>query len=187
MKVQVKPRETDDLAAREATLRTGDTSTCGPYNIEKWRSPQPPNPSASPLKEAKAAYQKAEKAEEKLMEHYAAYQKLYAKRDGLLKASKEADAQAQEKIQELEGEKAELKEKAAQSADEIAQLRAELEKERADQASFAAASAAQEPEQFAARAIPDRETAIRFFHDLFKHEVSAKVVDEIGTFGFESG
>ncbi|VFQ61472.1 unnamed protein product [Cuscuta campestris] len=70
-------------------------------------------------KEAKAAYQKAEKAEEKLMEHCAAYQKLYAKHDELLKASKEADAQAQEKIQELEGEKAELKEKTAQFTDEI--------------------------------------------------------------------
>ncbi|VFQ96734.1 unnamed protein product [Cuscuta campestris] len=33
MKVQVKPRETDDL---EATLRTGDTSTRGPYNVGKW-------------------------------------------------------------------------------------------------------------------------------------------------------
>ncbi|VFQ66016.1 unnamed protein product [Cuscuta campestris] len=54
-------------------------------------------------KGAKAAHQKAEKAEEKLMEHCAAYQKLYAKHDGLLKAPKEADAQAQEKIQELRG------------------------------------------------------------------------------------
>ncbi|VFQ71305.1 unnamed protein product [Cuscuta campestris] len=112
-------------------------------------------------KDAQAAHQKAEKAEEKLMEHCAAFRKLYAKHEGLLKASKEADAQAQEKIQELEGEKAELKEKAAQSAEEIAQLSAELEKEHAERASLAAAWAAQEP--------------------------SAKVIDEIGTFGFESG
>ncbi|VFQ70877.1 unnamed protein product [Cuscuta campestris] len=35
-RVQVKPRETDDLAAWEATLRTGDTSTRGPYNVGKW-------------------------------------------------------------------------------------------------------------------------------------------------------
>ncbi|VFQ67478.1 unnamed protein product [Cuscuta campestris] len=114
-------------------------------------------------KEAKAAHQKAEMAEEKLIEQYAAFRSLYAKHGGLLKASKEADAQAQEKIQELEGEKAELKEKVVQSAKEIAQLKAELEKEHADQASFAAAWTAQEPEQFVARAIPGWETGIRFF------------------------
>ncbi|VFR02647.1 unnamed protein product [Cuscuta campestris] len=45
-------------------------------------------------KDAQAAHQKAEKAEEKLLEHCVAFRKLYAKHVGLLKASKEADAQA---------------------------------------------------------------------------------------------
>ncbi|VFQ85621.1 unnamed protein product [Cuscuta campestris] len=90
--------------------------------------------------EAQVAWLKAEKAEEKLMEQYASFQSLYAKHYGLLKESKETDAQAQEKISDLE-------EKAAQSTDEIAQLRAELEKERADRDSHVAAWA-----------IPDRET-----------------------------
>ncbi|VFQ99386.1 unnamed protein product [Cuscuta campestris] len=45
-------------------------------------------------KEAKAAFEKAAKAEEKLMDHCAVYRQLYAKHDGLLKAAKEADEQA---------------------------------------------------------------------------------------------
>ncbi|VFQ71297.1 unnamed protein product [Cuscuta campestris] len=214
--INVKPRETDDLAAWEATLRIGDTSTRGPYNVGKRgvypgleTDPEPDIvlgeaiPDAIPLyrvqkskapvsvvagsshrgkkkekgpslsfqnrtgggeprslelkvrldeelfqafcadlnehvgrigqewftplvkskdeekarqegmmvacrKEAKAAHEKAEKTKEKLLKHCAAFRKLYAKHEGLLKASKEADAQAQEKIQELEGEKAQL-------------------------------------------------------------------------------
>ncbi|VFR03234.1 unnamed protein product [Cuscuta campestris] len=47
--------------------------------------------------------------------------------------------------------------------------------------------AAQAPDEFAAKALPDRETAIRFFQGLYKHPVSAGIVDEIGTYGFESG
>ncbi|VFQ89729.1 unnamed protein product [Cuscuta campestris] len=82
-------------------------------------------------KEAKAAVEKAKKAEEKLIEHCAAYRKLYAKHDGLLKAAKEADEQAQAKIQQLEAEN-------ARSAEEIARLGDELEKERAERASLAA-------------------------------------------------
>ncbi|VFQ67131.1 unnamed protein product [Cuscuta campestris] len=111
-------------------------------------------------KEAQAAHLKAEKTEEKLLEHCTAFWKLNTKHEGLLKASKEADAQAQEKIRELEGEKAKLEEEAAQSAAEIAELKAKHERERSDQASHAAAWAPQEPEQFASRVIPDRETGI---------------------------
>ncbi|VFQ60941.1 unnamed protein product [Cuscuta campestris] len=201
MKVQVKPRETDDLAAWEAALRIWDTSTRGLYNVGKWGvylglETNPKHeivlgeaiPDAIPLrrvqgskapvsavagsscrgkkkekgppylssilfcfvgrigqewftrlvkskdeekarlegmmvacrKEAKATHEKAEKTEEKLPEHYVAFCKLYAKHEGLLKASKEVDAQAQEKIQELEGEKAKLQKEAARSAQEVA-------------------------------------------------------------------
>ncbi|VFQ70915.1 unnamed protein product [Cuscuta campestris] len=95
-------------------------------------------------------------------------------------AAKEAGAQAQEKIEKLEAEN-------ARSGEEIARLGDELEKERAERATLAAAWATQEPEEFAARALPDQETAIRFFQGLYKHKVSAKVVDDIETFGFESG
>ncbi|VFQ86950.1 unnamed protein product [Cuscuta campestris] len=145
-------------------------------------------------KEAKGAHQKVEKTEEKLLEHSAAFRKLYAKHEGLLNVSKDTDAQAQEKIQELEGEKAQLKEEAAQlteeaarSAQEITHLKAELEREGSERATYAAALAAQEPDQFAAWVIPNREVSIRFFQGLYKHEKSAKVIDEIGTFGYESG
>ncbi|VFR00616.1 unnamed protein product [Cuscuta campestris] len=131
-------------------------------------------------KDAQAAHAKAEKAEEKLVEHCAVYRQLYAKHDGLLKATKEADAQAQEKIQQLEADN-------AQSAEEIARLGDKLAKERAERAALAAAWVTQEPEEFTARALPDRETAIRFFQGLYKHNVSAGIVDEIGTYGFESG
>ncbi|VFQ87638.1 unnamed protein product [Cuscuta campestris] len=75
----------------------------------------------------------------------------------------------------------------ARSAEEIARLGDELAKERAERAALAAAWAVQEPEEFAAQALPDRETAIRFFQGLYKHKVSVRIVDEIGTFGFESG
>ncbi|VFQ98625.1 unnamed protein product [Cuscuta campestris] len=64
-------------------------------------------------KDAQTAHLKAEKAEEKLLEHCAAYRKLYAKHEGLLKAAKEADEQAQEKIQRLEAETAGLQEEVA--------------------------------------------------------------------------
>ncbi|VFQ83934.1 unnamed protein product [Cuscuta campestris] len=131
-------------------------------------------------KEAKATFEKAEKSEEKLVEHCAAYRKLYAKHEGLMKAGKEADEQAQEKIQRLEAEN-------ARSAEEIAQLEDELAKERVERAALAATWATQEPEDFAARALPDRERAIRFFQGLYKHKISAGIVDEIGTFGFDSG
>ncbi|VFQ95488.1 unnamed protein product [Cuscuta campestris] len=131
-------------------------------------------------KEAKAAFEKAAKAEEKLMDHCAVYRQLYAKHDGLLKAAKEADEQAQAKIQQLEAEN-------ARSAEEIARLGDELEKERSERAPLAAAWAVQAPEEFAAQALPERETAIRFFQGLYKHEVSAGIIDEIGTYGFESG
>ncbi|VFR02847.1 unnamed protein product [Cuscuta campestris] len=131
-------------------------------------------------KEAKAAFEKAAKAEEKLMDHCAVYRQLYAKHDGLLKAAKEVDEQAQAKIQQLEAEN-------ARSAEEIARLGDELEKERSERAPLAAAWAVQAPEEFAAQALPERETAIRFFQGLYKHEVSAGIIDEIGTYGFESG
>ncbi|VFQ73358.1 unnamed protein product [Cuscuta campestris] len=131
-------------------------------------------------KEAKAAFEKAAKAEEKLMDHCAVYRQLYAKHDDLLKAAKEADEQAQAKIQQLEAEN-------ARSAEEIARLGDELEKEHSERAPLAAAWAVQAPEEFAAQALPDRETAIHFFQGLYKHEVSARIIDEIGTFGFESG
>ncbi|VFQ62954.1 unnamed protein product [Cuscuta campestris] len=101
-------------------------------------------------------------------------------------ASKEANSQDQEKIQELKGEKAQLKEEAARCAEEVARLKAELEQERSGRFGYAAVWAAQDPEQFAAQASPDREAAIRLFQGLYKHEVSANVIDEIGTFGFES-
>ncbi|VFQ71488.1 unnamed protein product [Cuscuta campestris] len=131
-------------------------------------------------KEAKAAFEKAAKAEEKLIDHCAVYRQLYAKHDGLLKAAKEADEQAQTKIQQLEAEN-------ARSAEEIAQLGDELEKERSERAPLAAAWAVQAPEEFAAQALLERETTIRFFQGLYKHEVSAGIIDEIGTYGFESG
>ncbi|VFQ72563.1 unnamed protein product [Cuscuta campestris] len=131
-------------------------------------------------KEAKAAFEKAAKAEEKLMDHCAVYRQLYAKHDGLLKAAKEADEQAQAKIQQLEAEN-------ARSAEEIARLGDELEKERSERAPLAAAWAVQAPEEFTAQALPERGTAIRFFQGLYKHEVSAGIIDEIGTYGFESG
>ncbi|VFQ73395.1 unnamed protein product [Cuscuta campestris] len=128
-------------------------------------------------KEAKAAFEKAAKAEEKLMDHCAVYRQLYVKHDDLLKAAKEADEQAHAKIQQLEAEN-------ARSAEEIARLGDELEKERSERAPLAAAWAVQAPEEFAAQALPERETAIRFFHGLYKHEVSAGIIDEIGTYGF---
>ncbi|VFQ91323.1 unnamed protein product [Cuscuta campestris] len=134
-------------------------------------------------KEAKTAHEKAEK---KLVEHCAVYLQLYAKHEGLLKAAKEVDVQAQEKIQRLEAEKAALQKEASRSAEEIARLGDKLEKERAERASLAAAWAIQEPEQFASRAIADRDAAIRLVQGLYKHEPSPKVVDEIATFGFES-
>ncbi|VFQ60918.1 unnamed protein product [Cuscuta campestris] len=99
-------------------------------------------------KDAQAAHAKAEKVEEKLVEHYAVYRQLYAKHEGLLKAAKEADTQAQEKIEKLEAD-------SARSAEEIARLRDELAKERAERAALAAAWATQEPEEFAALALPD--------------------------------
>ncbi|VFQ78880.1 unnamed protein product [Cuscuta campestris] len=37
-----------------------------------------------------------------------------------------------------------------------------------------------------AKALPDQETDIRFFKGLYKHEVSQGIIDDIGTFGFES-
>ncbi|VFQ76639.1 unnamed protein product [Cuscuta campestris] len=145
-------------------------------------------------KEAQAARAKAEKIEAKWTEHCTIYRQLDAKHDGLLKAAKEADEQAQARIQQLEAENAWAAEEVqklgaenARSADEIAQLGDELAKERAERAALAAAWAVQEPEEFAAQALPDRETAIRFFQGLYKHKVSAGIVDEIGTFGFESG
>ncbi|VFQ58838.1 unnamed protein product [Cuscuta campestris] len=131
-------------------------------------------------KEAQAARAKAEKIEAKWTEHCAVYRQLYAKHDGLLKAAKEADEQAQAKINQLEAEN-------AQSAEEIARLEDELQKEQSERAALAAAWATQTPEEFAAKALPDRETAIRFFQGLYKYEVSAGIVDEIGTYGFESG
>ncbi|VFQ83701.1 unnamed protein product [Cuscuta campestris] len=70
-------------------------------------------------KEAQAARAKAEKIEAKWTEHCAVYRQLYAKHDGLLKAAKEADEQAQAKIQLLEAEN-------ARSAEEIAWLGDEL-------------------------------------------------------------
>ncbi|VFQ77090.1 unnamed protein product [Cuscuta campestris] len=130
-------------------------------------------------KDAQAAHAQAEKVEAKWLEHCTVYRQLYAKHDSLLKAAKEADEQAQVKIQHLEAEN-------AWSAEEIARLEDELQKERSERALLAAAWAVQAPEEFAARALPDRETAIRFFQCLYKYEVSAGIVDEIGTFGFES-
>ncbi|VFQ92170.1 unnamed protein product [Cuscuta campestris] len=53
-------------------------------------------------KDAQAARAQAEKIEAKWTEHCAIYRQLYAKHDGLLKAAKEAEDQAQEKIQQLE-------------------------------------------------------------------------------------
>ncbi|VFQ64158.1 unnamed protein product [Cuscuta campestris] len=131
-------------------------------------------------KEAQAARAKAEKIEAKWTEHCAVYRQLYAKHDGLLKAAKEADEQAQAKIQQLEAEN-------ARSAEEIARLGDELQKEQSERAALAVAWATQALEEFAAKALPDRETAIRFFQGLYKYEVSAGIVGEIGTYGFESG
>ncbi|VFQ93702.1 unnamed protein product [Cuscuta campestris] len=145
-------------------------------------------------KEAQAARVKAEKIEAKCTEHCLVYRELYAKHDGLLKAAKEADAQAQAKIQQLEAENTRaieenqrLGDENARSAEEIARLGDELAKEQSERAAVAAAWATQAPEEFAAKALPDRETAIRFFQGLYKYEVSAGIVNEIGTYGFESG
>ncbi|VFQ66189.1 unnamed protein product [Cuscuta campestris] len=131
-------------------------------------------------KDAQAARAQAEKTEAKWLEHCTFYRQLYAKHDGLLKAAKEADEQAQAKIQYLEAEN-------VRSAEEIARLGDELQKEQSERAAVAAVWAAQAPEEFAAKALPDGETAIRFFQGLYKHQVSAGIVDEIGTYGFESG
>ncbi|VFQ83906.1 unnamed protein product [Cuscuta campestris] len=131
-------------------------------------------------KEAQAARAKADKIEAKWTEHWVIYRQLYAKHDGLLKAAKEADEQAQAKIQQLEAEN-------ARSAEKIARLEDELQREQSERSAVAAAWAAQAPEEFAAKALPDRETAIRFFQGLYKHPVSAGIVDAIGTYGFESG
>ncbi|VFQ88302.1 unnamed protein product [Cuscuta campestris] len=113
-------------------------------------------------KDAQAAHAKAEKAEEKLVEHCAVYRQLYAKHEGLLKAAKEADAQAKEKIEKLEAQN-------TRSAEEIARLGDELEKERAERVSLAAAWAILEPEEFTSRAIADRDAAIRLIQGLYKH------------------
>ncbi|VFQ74285.1 unnamed protein product [Cuscuta campestris] len=131
-------------------------------------------------KDAQAARAHAEKMEAKWVEHCVVYRQLYAKHDGLLKAVKDADEQAQAKIQLLEAEN-------ARSVEELARLGDELEKERSERASLAAAWAVQAPEEFAAQALLDRETAIRFFQGLYKQKVSVGIVDEIGTFGYESG
>ncbi|VFQ60748.1 unnamed protein product [Cuscuta campestris] len=145
-------------------------------------------------KDAQAARALAEKTEAKWLEHCTVYHQLYAKHDGLLKAAKEADEQAQAKIQLLEAENARSAEEIqrlgtenARSAEEIARLGDELAKEQSERAAVAAAWASQAPEEFAAKALPNRETAIRFFQGLYKYEVSAGIVDEIGTYGFESG
>ncbi|VFQ83571.1 unnamed protein product [Cuscuta campestris] len=131
-------------------------------------------------KDAQAARAQAEKVEAKWLEHCTVYRQLYAKHDGLLKVAKEVDEQAQAKIQQLEAEN-------ARSAEEIARLGDELQKEQSERAAVAAVWAAQAREEFAAKALPDRETAIHFFQGLYKHPVSADIVDEIGTYGFESG
>ncbi|VFQ94935.1 unnamed protein product [Cuscuta campestris] len=97
-------------------------------------------------KEAQAARAKAEKIEGKWTEHCAVYRQLYAKHDGLFKAAKEAEDQAQEKIQKLEAENARAAEEVqkleaenARSAEEIARLEDELAKERAERAALSAA------------------------------------------------
>ncbi|VFQ61557.1 unnamed protein product [Cuscuta campestris] len=131
-------------------------------------------------KDAQGARAQAEKVEAKWLEHCTVYRQLYAKHDGLLKAAKEADEKVQAKIQQLEAEN-------AQSAEEIARLGDELQKEQSERAAVAAVWAAQALEEFAAKAFPDRETAIHFFQGLYKHPVSSGIVDEIGTYGFESG
>ncbi|VFQ85741.1 unnamed protein product [Cuscuta campestris] len=89
-------------------------------------------------KEALAARAKAEKIEAKWTEHCTVYRQLYAKHDGLLKAAKEADEQAQAKINQLEAEN-------ARSAEEIARLEDELQKEQSERAALAAAWATQTP------------------------------------------
>ncbi|VFQ98623.1 unnamed protein product [Cuscuta campestris] len=61
---------------------------------------------------------------------------------------------------------------------ENAQLMAELERERSDQAVHATTWAAQKPEKFAAWALSDREVGIRFF------QVSQQLIDDIGIFEF---
>ncbi|VFQ85163.1 unnamed protein product, partial [Cuscuta campestris] len=76
-------------------------------------------------KQAQAARAKAGKIEAKWTEHCAVYRQLYAKHDGLLKAAKEADEQAQAKINQLEAEN-------ARSAEEIARLEDELQKEQSE-------------------------------------------------------
>ncbi|VFQ96170.1 unnamed protein product [Cuscuta campestris] len=131
-------------------------------------------------KNAQAAREFAEKTDAKWLEHCAVYRQLYAKHDALLKAAKEADEQAQAKIQQLEADN-------ARSAEEIARLSDELEREQSERAAVAAAWAVQAPEEFSAKALPDRETAIRFFQGLYKHPISAGIVDEIGTYGYECG
>ncbi|VFQ68208.1 unnamed protein product [Cuscuta campestris] len=61
---------------------------------------------------------------------------------------------------------------------ENAQLNAELERERSNQAVHATTWAAQKPEKFAAWALSNREVGIRFF------QVSQQLIDDIGIFGF---
>ncbi|VFQ93911.1 unnamed protein product [Cuscuta campestris] len=97
-------------------------------------------------KDAQAARALAEKTEAKWLEHYTVYHQLYAKHDGLLKAAKEADEQAQAKIQLLEAENARSAEEIqrlgtenARSAEEIARLGDELAKEQSERATVAAA------------------------------------------------
>ncbi|VFQ68997.1 unnamed protein product [Cuscuta campestris] len=103
-------------------------------------------------KDAEAAWPKAANTEEKLQDQSEAFRVLYAKHGGLLKAAKEAD-QAQQRIAELE-------ENTARSDEEIAQLKAKLEKERSDRVIQVAAWAAQELEKFAAQALPNWEIVI---------------------------
>ncbi|VFQ83836.1 unnamed protein product [Cuscuta campestris] len=128
-------------------------------------------------KDAKAIRLAPEKMKEKLVEQAEAYRGPFAKHEGLLKFAKESDERAKRKI-------AELAEKAGQTGQlevENAQLKAELERERSDRTIHAAAWAAQEPEKFAAQALPDREVGIRFF------QVSQQLIDDIGIFGFGTG
>ncbi|VFQ70306.1 unnamed protein product [Cuscuta campestris] len=138
-------------------------------------------------KDAQAAREYAEKTEAKWLEHCAVYRQLYAKHDGLLNAAKEADEQAQVRIQQLEARTEHLEAENSRSTEEIARLGDELQKEQSERADLAAAWASQAPKEFAAKALPDRETGIRFFQSLYKHPVSAGLVDEIGTYGYESG
>ncbi|VFQ98640.1 unnamed protein product [Cuscuta campestris] len=61
---------------------------------------------------------------------------------------------------------------------ENAQIKAELERERSDQAVHATTWVAQKPEKFAAWALSDWEVGIRFF------QVSQQLIDDIGILGF---